>query len=194
MKKKMIILALSLACILQGCSYSGNADRETLELKKNGSVVETVRESFDQEYYNIEDLKAYIAAAIAEYNEDFSEARIVLGKCSKPNALAEAELTYKSIEDYKSFNNVEIFSGNISDLENTNYHVKIDLKDMQGAAVSLSHLIAAGKDYKAAVITQPCELKVSGRIVYYSEGVKVLSGKTAEINIDDEACAYIIYQ
>lgn len=194
MKKKMIILALSLACILQGCSYSGKADRETLELKKNGSVVETVRESFDKEYYNIEDLKSYITSAVAEYNEDFSEAHIVMEKCGKPGTYVEAVLNYKSVDDYKKFNNVEIFSGSISELENTDYHVALDLKDMQGAVVSLSHVLASGEDYKAAIITQSCELKVSGRIVYYSEGVKVLSGKTADININDEACAYIIYQ
>lgn len=194
MKKPAILLALSLMCLVQGCKGSTEADRETLEIKKDGSIVETVRESFEEEYYNIEDLKVYISEAVDAYNEDYTEAQIVLEKCSLKGKLAEAVLTYKEAEDYNVFNQMELFVGNMKELAETSYHDSVNLKDKKGTIVSLSHLIASDDSYKAAVITQSCEVKVSGKIVYVSDNVTIQSGKTADVKLEDEACAYIIYQ
>lgn len=194
MKKPAILLVLSLMCLLQGCKSSGEADRETIEIKKDGSIVETVRESFEEEYYNIEELESYIASAVASYNEDFEDARIELDKCSIKDTIAEAVLKYESMEDYMGFNDMEIFVGDLSELAETSYHDSVNLKDRKGTSVSLSHLIASGESYEAVVITQPCEVKVSGKIAYVSDGVEILSRKTADVTVSDEACAYIIYQ
>lgn len=194
MKKPAILLVLSLGCLLCGCKAAQEADRETLEIKKNGSIVETVRESFEEDYYNIDELKSYIGSAVDTYNEDFTKAHITLGKCAVKGTIAEAVLTYESMEDYMGFNHMEIFVGDLDELADTSYHDSVNLKDRKGTSVSLSHLIASGEDYKAAVLTQSCEVKVSGKIAYVSDGVEWLSGKSANVQISDEACAYIIYQ
>lgn len=194
MKKTMILLALSLMCFAQGCKGAAEADRETLEIKKNGSVVETVRESFTEEYYNVDDLKVYITEQLNAYNEDFSEAQITLGDCELKGQIAEVVLTYENIEDYKAFNQVDLFVGDLETLAETSYHDNVNLKDKKDAVVSLSHLIASGESYKSVVVTKSCEVIVSGKIAYVSENVDILSGKSANVVLNDEACAYIIYK
>lgn len=194
MKKPAILLVLFLMCLTQGCKSSQEADRETLEIKKDGSIVETIRESFEEEYYNIEELESYIASAVAAYNEDFEDAHIEMDKCSLKGKIAQAVLTYDSMDDYIGFNDMELFVGKLSELADTSYHASVNLKDKKGTTVSLSHLIASGESYEAVVVTCPCEVKVSGKIAYVSDGVEISSGKVADVILNDEAYAYIIYK
>lgn len=194
MKKPAILLVLSLMCLMQGCNSSKEADRETIEIKKDGSIVETVRESFEEEYYNIEELESYISSAVAAYNEDFGEIRIEMDKCGVKGKIAEAVMKYESMDDYMGFNDMEIFVGDLSELADTSYHASVNLKNKKGATASLSHLIASNESYEAVVVTWPCEVKVSGKIAYVSDGVEILSGKVANVKVNDEAYAYIIYK
>lgn len=194
MKKTSILLALSLMCLAQGCKGAAEADRETLEIKKDGSIVETVRESFEEDYYNVDDLKAYITEELNSYNEDFEEVQIALTDCTVKRKIAQAVLTYQDVEDYMAFNQAELFVGDLAALSETSYHDSVNLKNKKDETVSLSHLIASGESYQSVVVTQSCEVIVSGKIAYVSDNVEILSGKSANVSLNDEACAYIIYK
>lgn len=194
MKRPAMLLGLSIMCVAAGCGTTGAADRDTIKIGKEGSITETVRETFEEEYYNIDELKSYITDALDSYNQGLTTDSIVLEKCALKRNIAEVVLTYAGAEDYTAFNNMNLFVGSLSELEDSEYHAGVNLEDRKGNAVSLSHVIAAGDFYQAVVVTQDCEVEVSGKILYVSEGVEVNSGKLANVILEDEACAYIIYK
>lgn len=194
MKRAALLLGLTMTCVAAGCGKSGAADRDTIRIEKDGSIIETIRETFEEEYYHMDELENYITDAVDVYNQDLTTAGITFDKCSLRKNIVEAVLTYSSVEDYISFNGKEIFVGTIAELETSEYHEGVNLKDRKGNTVSLSHVIASGEYYNAAVITQDCEIEVSGKIIYASDGVEIHSGKRADITLEDEACAYIIYK
>lgn len=194
MKRAALLLGLSITFAAAGCGKSGAADRDTIRIEKDGSIVETIRETFEEEYYHVDELESYITDAVDAYNQDLTTAGITFDKCSLKKNIVEAVLTYSSVEDYVVFNNKEIFVGSLEELESSDYHDSVNLKDRKGNTVSLSHVIASGEYYNAAVVTQDCEFVVSGKIIYASEAVEIHSGKRADITLEDEACAYIIYK
>lgn len=194
MRKTGILFMLFLMCFFAGCRKEEISDRESIEVKKGGTIVETVRESFGEEYYSEKELKEFIKTEISAYNSSFDKEHIKLNSCDVKDSMAVVTMTYDSSSDYVAFNDMELFADDLSSLIGTEYHGYVELKDSEGESVSLSNIIASGDSYKVLVVTQDCDVKVSGKIIYVSDGVEILSGKTADVTISDEASAYIIYK
>ncbi len=194
MKRPGILLVLFLLCFLIGCGKKEITDKESIEIKKGGKIVETVRESFEEEYYDEKELKEFIKAEIDTYNSSFDGDRIKLDSCGVKGSIAEVTMTYSSMNDYISFNDMKLFVGELADIIGTEYHGYMDLYDKDGTIVPLSNVIASGDSYHVLVVSQDCDVKVNGKIVYVSSGVEILSNTAADVTVSDEAYAYIIYK
>lgn len=195
MKKLSIILGISLFVLVSGCSSYKDYDKSILKIAKNDTVSEMIQETFEQSYYNEEELLTSIEAEVAAYNSDTETEPITLKKCEVEEQSVTVKMEYDSSKDYASFNHVGLFHGTIAEFVESEYHSYVDLKDMDGAEVPLSTLVASGESYYVVALDIDCILEVKGNICYVSNGVEAISKKAADVTIGEEAAfAYIVYK
>ena len=83
MKRKLlsILILISMLILIPGCSdEEGNYAETTITVEKKGRVRESIVDTFDKDYYNIEELKAEFADSVEHYNEAIGGEEIKLRK------------------------------------------------------------------------------------------------------------------
>lgn len=194
MKKTGIFLGIGLLVMLSGCSNYDDSGKNIIKIGKNDKIEETIQETFGESYYVQEELLSSIEAEVASYNEGSETALVELKKCSVEEEKVKVQMKYAASSDYAAFNHVGLFHGSLSEFVGTEYHAYVDLKDMDGGEIPLSSLVASEEEYYVVALDVDCIVEVKGNICYVSEGVETLSKKAADVTVNDEAYAYIIYK
>lgn len=125
-RRRMIVLAAAAAAIAVGvvlavwAVLSGTSATDftssTAEFFRDGSIRITSIESFDQDYYDEDELKETITDALNEYGKGVSRDSLNVS-----DGAATLVLTYDSAEDYVSFNDTDLFIGTVSEAEEAGY-------------------------------------------------------------------------
>ena len=173
---------------------TGDADRSgntavAIEFFKNGSLIETITEDFDEELYNQDELKEMAEGEFAQYNEEAGEERLELEEINFEDGKAALSVKYASDEDYTAFNGEEIVFRKIEDVSSTRFTEAV-------IGVKNSETVASGEigNLKGTVIIMniDADIKTPKAIKYASAGVKVTGKRTAEVEKADRG-SYIIY-
>ena len=139
--KKALCPALSLfmgTMILAGCG--ADKDRETrLSLDKEGVVVSTIYESFDQDYYDISELSDMATEEISYYNSEYISPRITLDETTRieNEPYVKLVMTFDSSQDYSHFNQELLFFGTVQDAVDNGYELSASLVDREGNKIDL---------------------------------------------------------
>ena len=113
----IIVIAVILVLIAVTDSVGSNEyTASTVELLKNGKIRVTSVESFDQDYYDAEELEETVKDAISEYGDGVSQDYLDVSDGS-----AKLILTYDSAEDYVAFNGTDLFFGTVAEAEEAGY-------------------------------------------------------------------------
>lgn len=169
---------------------SGGDEAEVfIEFKKNGSLIETVTESFDGEEYSQDELRAMAESEIAGYNEEAGDEKLKLVELKFKDDRAEISIEYASDEDYSAFNGEEIVFKKIADLSDMVFTESLN-KVGSGETVEPQEV----KNIKgtAIILNADAEIKVPKKIKYFSGGVELI-GKKDAIVTKDEDNSFIIY-
>lgn len=194
MKKIGVVAGVVLLTLAAGCGSSYKEyDKNVIKFDKNGSLSETIREDFDEEVYNKDDLVASIEEEVASYNESDNET-VELKKCKVSDGQAIVQMKYDSADVYAQFNHAKVYQGSLSTFSESEYHAYSDLKDTEGKLISLSSLVASGEEYQIVALNMDCIVEIKGTICYVSDGVELISDKAANVTGNDEAYAYIVYK
>ena len=183
---------------LSGCNKKDSQTLDRAEIKENttlinadGTVQAVIVESFDKNYYKKEELKNYIQQEVQKYTKKAGNDTVVLNSLEVENRMAIAQLSYKKLSDYASFNAVtsELLTKEeaLKDerISNTIYSVdKGETVDLQSAL--------EGKDYKVLLVELSGETVITeGKIEYYTNGT--LTGDSA-VKTGSEGVTVIIYE
>ena len=198
--KKYLAYVLLVVCLLalSGCNKKDSQTLDRAEIKENttlinadGTVQAVIVESFDKNYYKKEELKNYIQQEVQKYTQKAGNDTVVLNSLEVENRMAIAQLSYKKLSDYASFNAVtsELLTKEeaLKDerISNTIYSVdKGETVDLQSAL--------EGKDYKVLLVELSGETVITeGKIEYYTNGT--LTGDSA-VKTGSEGVTVIIYE
>lgn len=196
MRRAGIILVLVLSCVFSGCS-GGSAEKYRVTLDMSGAVTETVKEDFNQDTYDKEELKDTIDNAINQYNTQAGDTRIELDTYKVGGDVAQVTITYAADDDYETFNNEDLYNGNLTDVVLAKgYDANVLLTNRQGETTTLKSLLDSkdGKHRYAAVISEDCNLRTSGRILYASSNVKITARKAADVTLAEGEFAFVVYE
>ena len=198
--KKYLAYVLLVVCLLalSGCNKKDSQTLDRAEIKENttlinadGTVQAVIVESFDKNYYKKEELKNYIQQEVQKYTKKAGNDTVVLNSLEVENRMAIAQLSYKKLSDYASFNAVtsELLTKEeaLKDerISDTIYSVdKGETVDLQSAL--------EGKDYKVLLVELSGETVITeGKIEYYTNGT--LTGDSA-VKTGSEGVTVIIYE
>ena len=139
MKKITYILSVVfLLGLMTGCAnYAEDYDRNTLIVKKNGSLIEVAVEDFSKTSVKADALSVYITEQIDNFNEK-QDKKVVKNKDLLTEDMSKVKLVleYKDIDSYNGFNLLECKLADFAD---------VDEKELKGTFTS-----ADGKSVRSA--------------------------------------------
>lgn len=180
MKKwRLFALLIMCICLLAGCkkaytTLSGNVETNTILVKEDGKVQTAIVEDFDKEYYDQDTLKAFIEATVSDFNTLTGENTVKVGSLKINDEVAKVLFTYKDMDTYASFNDVEAKFMTVEEADANNL-LPETFYDVKGTEeVSKSKILEKGK-YKVIVLNEEYDVVVDGKIKYYSGAVPINS-------------------
>ncbi len=196
--KKSIILCVSMLCsiLLIGCGSEAAKDPNTnLIIKKDGSVVSTIHESFEESYYSIDELKAEIDSEVKEYNSLKSGA-INVESVELNEKTVTAVLDYSSFEDYASFNDEALFAGSSQEAILKGFPLDVILTDVNNPTVTIAEAdIKAMTNEKLLIADISDNIYLPGKILYISDNAQINpETKCVTRKQESTAAIYVVYK
>lgn len=198
MKKMKWILfsVLGAALLFAGCgSKTKEEDVTTLELKKNGEIVQTIIEDFGESYYDLEELKATAESMITEYNGSAGEDKIRLQSAEVTDGVVRLVMTFKKSEDYTGLYRQALFSGTVKEAFKAGYDLDISLNSVkeEGTVISKQDILDMGEKH-IAVVRESTTVKTYGDILYISDDVTMGPDNRTAAVTNGESLSYIIFK
>lgn len=180
MKKLIITTIAVLTLILASCGGKSETDERsatTFELKEDGSVVHTIVEKNDNDYPE-EEIKSFFEQEIASYNEPYEEPHITLDEFEiKDGGTIYASMTYTSVEDYASFNDVICYTGTLTEALKNGYSFERDMTAASGVRIVGFTLPAEYPSLDVLILQESMEVVVPGSVAAYSS--QVIAGENS---------------
>ena len=188
--------ALSLSLTACGSPEQIKDATESTLLIQDDKIYSMSIEDFDEGIYEKDDLKDFIKNAISDYQEENGKNSVKQKSFKVSNDIARLCIEYATLEDYNSFNNVElsdcdfytflnVIKDNISHLEWKNQSAEIVAFEQIENESGLRILYGNFAEELAVTLEKH-------DIVYYGGSVKDAITDTAYVTQDGEA--YIIYK
>ncbi|MBR1757703.1 MAG: hypothetical protein IJ744_03100 [Lachnospiraceae bacterium] len=146
------------------------ATMNTVLIKEDGTIDGILMEDFG-ESYAVDDLKGYVEAAVASYNQEKGSEGITLKEVTEAEGKAVVVLSYATAEDFTAFNEVELKTGVgnqlLSYAPTTILSAKMEESDAQ---------VAFTDQYQGVVLGIPAEgenayqVIVNQKVAYFAGG------------------------
>lgn len=162
-------MLMSFILLISGCGANEVGESSSLRLDKDGVIKSVMTADFDKDYYSITELRTNIEEAVAHYNNEHDGFRIQLLNLKQDKGRAQAELYYRTAEDYRAFNNVNFFVGTPDEALQTSLLTADALFQATAdgeASVSLPTIKETHKKAKVLIFQEPMAVTVPGKILY----------------------------
>ena len=165
----VIILLAVFAFKSCGVDYE-NADMNTVYVLKNGKIVSTDIEAFDEKTYNSDKLEAYVDDVIDTYNKEHGEDSLKKKSYIVEENVATLVLEYANTDVYEAVNGVELFSGTIKEAKKAGYTFDCSFAKMvDGKAITATaEDFADGEDYQVLIIKSNTKVVLPGEVCFVS--------------------------
>ncbi len=193
--KKRVVLAsaMTIAMLLQGCGETP-ITTTTLSIDKDGGVVGTIVENFEESYYNLDELSDMASKEASSYNSDFLSDKVFVDSAQKNEETGTVTITmsYKSTSDYSHFNQVSLFYGTVQEALDKGYNVSSNLVDTNGVPVG-ENGINDNLDKHIIISTDKSNIIAPYNVLYMSKGTELKSKKEAAFeNSTDETVQLLL--
>lgn len=154
-----------------GTDYT-KTDMNTVYVLKDGKIISTDLENFDEKKYDQSELESYVAGIIDTYNKENGEDSVKQKEFSVEENAAALVLEYANADVYEDVNGVELFVGSIADAEKAGYVLteEIEFAKMKDgkALAAVPADFADNAEYKVIVIKSNTKVVVPGEIGFVS--------------------------
>ena len=172
MKKFMVWALVAVMCLgmFAGCGASYAADESTVFVLKDGSIVSTDVEDFDEGTYDADGLKDYVDQTIDTYNEENGKELVKCKDLTVKDKKAVLTLEYASASDYQKFNDIELFTGSVAEALAAGYTFDADFASVSDSEIKAcdSSEFLNDPSYKVVIIKGNTNVQVKGTIAFAS--------------------------
>lgn len=175
--KRFLAGVLCAAFVLAGMTACGNtkgAEGSVIAVSKDGTVTDTIREPFDQDYYSQQELQDEVLKAVASYNSGMGNEAITVSKVQVDDGVTDVEMKYRSAEDYAAFNRETFFIGTPAQARRSGFDLNKVYTAVSDQSKTMGMAELFNTDGVLVLITNTTQTVVmSHRILYISDGVEV---------------------
>lgn len=177
-----------------GCNQEVTYSQSTLELNKEGSIVATLIESFDEDYYDLSELNRINEEEIGDFNAANGEELVVIEESILEGSNIKLTMTYANSVAYSELNEVILFSGTIEEAYDAGYDLDVILKNVDDEEDTIGRLDLLSMASKhIVIIEEPMDVYTFNNILYVSSGITTSSNKKL-VTVTGERVAYIVFK
>ena len=149
----LIIVIILVVVLSKGTDYA-DTDTNTVYVLKDGKIVSTDIEAFDETAYDKNELGDYVKDIIDTYNSENGKDMLKQKSCEVEENVATLVLEYANADVYEDINGVELFTGTLAEAKEAGYTFTANFaKVVDGKAVAATADDFAGdEDYKVVII------------------------------------------
>lgn len=192
-KLSSLIICMSMTLLLCACAKKTPEIAEsTLTIQKDGTIAQTIVESFDKDYYSVDELREEYDTALAEYSAKGNKSGATLTDIHTEDGKIFVSLEYESAKADEEFSGAETFFGTVNDAYDAGYTLEVTLKSVSdGDKIGKSELMDMKKAH-ILIMSESGIVKTYSKIQYVSANAEVLSDKSVRISSDSDGLAYIV--
>ena len=206
MKKRMAALGccIGMSMLLGACGAKLDVQENTIALQRNGKILEAAVESFDQSYYDQEELDTYVQNAVDDYTAEHGKKSVSVTESKVEEKKAYLTLQYENAETFSDFTGIECFSGSIVEAQSAGYDFDLDFYPVTDGKADTKTVkgstLLDDDDLKVLIVKENSDLIVPGKIAYVStEGTEVTSEKQVNVtqkeqDTDEAVLVYVLYK
>lgn len=168
-----VVVIVIIICVFAlgscGTDYA-DAETNTVYVLKNGKIVSTDIEDFDEDTYSEDELEDYMEDVIDTYNNENGKKAVKQKSFKVKKDIATLVMEYASADVYKDFNGTEIFVGTIAEAVEAGYDFDVVFANVSGSSVKEASADDFMNDdsYKVVIIKANTTVSVDGNICYVS--------------------------
>lgn len=195
-KKKHWVLAVMLVCMmgLAGCeSNQAEFTKSGIEVSEDNTISAFIIENFSADYYQMEELKQFVAEDVANYNTELGSAAVTVGEASMENGTIRLNLAFQNFDAYNGYMPEEVFIGDLQGAYDRGYNFDrtLNTAGKDGQTIARAELMNMGNS-KVVVVTGDLCVRCPSKILYYSTGMTLLDSRT--VSADTAGNYFIIYK
>lgn len=195
-KWKHWILAVMMVCVvwLAGCeSDQTEFTKSGIEVSEDNTINAVIIENFTADYYQMEELKQFVAEDVANYNTELGSAAVTVGESSMENGIIRLNLGFQNFDVYNGYMPEEVFIGDLQGAYDRGYSFDrtLNTAGKDGQTIARADLMNMGNS-KVIVVTGDLCVRCPSKILYYSTGMTLLDSQT--VSADTAGNYFIIYK
>ena len=206
MKKRMVALGccIGMSMLLGACGAKLDVQENTIALQRNGKILEAAVESFDQSYYDQEELNTYVQNVVDDYTAEHGKKSVSVTDSKVEEKKAYLTLQYENAETFSDFTGLECFNGSIVEAQSAGYDFDLDFYPVTDGKADTKTVkgstLLDDDDLKVLIVKENSDLIVPGKIAYVStEGTEVASEKQVNVtqkeqDTDEAVLVYVLYK
>lgn len=195
---------IGMSMLLGACGAKLDVQENTIALQRNGKILEAAVESFDQSYYDQEELNTYVQNAVDDYTAEHGKKSVSVTDSKVEEKKAYLTLQYENAETFSDFTGIECFNGSIVEAQSAGYDFDLDFYPVTDGKADTKTVkgstLLDDDDLKVLIVKENSDLIVPGKIAYVStEGTEVASEKQVNVtqkeqDTDEAVLAYVLYK
>ena len=174
-KGKIVLLILAVSCGLIGCGQEDGPDISSVSVGQDGTITHQIVGGFEQNYYEMEGLKALAADRVAEYCAENGQDSVKLESVAEEDDKILIHFTYATDRDYSSFNNRELFVGTVTEASAMGYTLEaVPFVSTAGDATEVGFMEDYDKKKVVIIGTKPTEelvVNTYGKVLYINRSM-----------------------
>lgn len=197
MKRRLffILILVFVLMLIPACAdEEGDYAETTITVEKKGRVRESIVDTFDKDYYNIEELKAEFTDSVAKYNEAIGGEEIRLRKIEMKDSKVYVDIDFTGPSDYENFVGEKLFVGTIGDAYDNGYTMDVVLKGVEKGDKIDKIKIMGMSDRNIIILSEHARIRTFRDIAYVSANVDVIDGNEARVLNESDGLAYLILE
>lgn len=167
----LILVIVLVAVLVSSCGTDyAKAETNTIYVLKNGKIISTDVESFDEDTYDKDELKSYMKEVIDTYNSEIGNNSLKQKSFDVEDDKATLVLEYADATVYEKVNSIELFTGSIKEAQDAGYLFDCEFAELaDGKAVTANaEDFIKGEDYKVVIVKSNTKVVVPGEICFVS--------------------------
>ena len=172
-KVKMALAVAAVFCVLTGCGQNSEPDISSVSINKDGTVTHRIVGGFEQNYYDLEELRSLAEERVSEYRADRGEDSVTLSSIEEKDGTIYIQLDYATQQDYSSFNHREMFVGTLEDAVDAGYPLEtVPFVSADGEPLEIGYMDDWEQKQIAVIATKPSEellVKTYGKVLYINQ-------------------------
>lgn len=188
------VVTAALALSVGGCGSSFEPSETSIYVQKDGKVTYAVVESFDKEYYSLEEFQTMIEREVTACNGIYSEPAISIKKLEVKDGTLYLLMDFTSAEAYGRYSEEYCFVGTIDEALESGKSFDTPFKDKNDEERTTAE-VTGKKNSHVLIVQSEGIVELEKAVKYVSGNVEILSAHKLRVAPmeSEEEYAYIVY-